>query len=275
MVPQSEYADINNSLGGNGTALGIKGAVVPGEGPNSKTEVQTTVFWSKSLNTDYDLGYTEGGVAGNGNNKVDYVSFAMAQSGNTLPQVSSGGSVSGTYHVVTDDGCGPLEAVIDPTGTSLFSKGVSAKVTSDVPGTAGECPTSLDSGVDNKLKAKLRRALVKMGVLSKRAKNVNKSYVSPCPLTLTQANHGRLTILNNRTTLLRSPLERLALVPSAACPASALSRCPTTTPMVRSAESWSSRCPTRLLSARLLSPHKSRKGELSWGRHRGLATGES
>lgn len=153
---------------------------MPGEGANSVTEVQTTVFWSKDINTDYDMGFTENGVAGSGNNKLEYVKYAMAQSGNTLPQVSAGGSVSGVFHVVTDDGCGPLQAVIDPTATSLFSKAVDAEVTSDVPstGTAGECPTSLDSGVDNKIKRKLRRALVKMGVLSKRAKNVNKSYVS-------------------------------------------------------------------------------------------------
>lgn len=165
-----------NSLGGNGTALGIKGGVVPGEGANSVTEVQTTVFWSKDINTDYDLGFTEGGVAGNGNNQLDYVQYSMAQSGDTLPQVSAGGSVTGTFHVVTDDGCGPLQAVIDPTATSLFSKAVDADVTSDVPGTGapGECPTSLDSGVDSKL----RRALVKMGLVSKRANNVNKSYVS-------------------------------------------------------------------------------------------------
>ncbi|KAJ4390919.1 hypothetical protein N0V93_004518 [Gnomoniopsis smithogilvyi] len=160
--------------GGNGTALGIKGGVVPGEGQNGVTEVQTTVFWSKDINTDYDLGFTEGGVAGNGNNQLDYVKYAMEQSGNTLPQVSAGGNVSGVFHVVTDDGCGPLQAVIDPTATSLFSKAVDAEVTSDVPGTGapGECPTSLDSGVDSKM----RRALVKMGLLSKRAKNVNKSY---------------------------------------------------------------------------------------------------
>ncbi|KAF3771331.1 hypothetical protein M406DRAFT_354816 [Cryphonectria parasitica EP155] len=165
-------------LGGNGTALGIKGAVVPGEGPNYETEVQTTVFWSKDINTDYDLGFTEGGVAGNGNNQLDYVQYSMAQSGSTLPQVSSGGSVSGVFHVVTDDGCGPLQAVVDPTATSLFSKAVDAQVTSNVPttGTAGECPTSLDSGVDNKIKRTLRRALVKMGLLSKRANNVDKSY---------------------------------------------------------------------------------------------------
>lgn len=30
--------------GGNGTALGILGGVVPGPGPNSKTELDTTVF---------------------------------------------------------------------------------------------------------------------------------------------------------------------------------------------------------------------------------------
>lgn len=109
----------------------------------------------------------------------------MTLSGSTLPQVSSGGSVSGTFHVVTSDGCGPLEAVIDESATAKFSTASKATVTTDMPGTAGNCPASLsnDSG-NSKLRRSLRRALVKMGLLSKRADNVNKDYVSislrPC-----------------------------------------------------------------------------------------------
>jgi hypothetical protein len=88
--------------GGNTTALGIQGAVVPGAGPNSKTEVDTTVF--NSLNAASDgLGRTEG----QGKNTLAGMSAVVAQSGSTLPQVSDGGSLSGTLHVVTTDGAGP------------------------------------------------------------------------------------------------------------------------------------------------------------------------
>jgi hypothetical protein len=75
---------ITGDLGGNGTALGIKGAVVPGPGPNYETEVDTTVFWSKDIATDDDIGYTEDG---SGNNQLSDLTQAMALSGSTLPQV--------------------------------------------------------------------------------------------------------------------------------------------------------------------------------------------
>lgn len=39
-----KIAVVKGDQGGNGTALGIKGAVVPGAGPNSKTEIDTTTF---------------------------------------------------------------------------------------------------------------------------------------------------------------------------------------------------------------------------------------
>lgn len=39
-----KVAVVSGDLGGNGTALGIKGAVVAGAGSNSKTELDTTVF---------------------------------------------------------------------------------------------------------------------------------------------------------------------------------------------------------------------------------------
>jgi hypothetical protein len=80
-----KVAVVTGDLGGNGTALGIKGAVVPGAGPNYETEVDTTVFWSKDIATDDDIGYTEDG---NGNNKLSDLTQAMALSGSTLPQVS-------------------------------------------------------------------------------------------------------------------------------------------------------------------------------------------
>lgn len=85
-----KIAVVTGDLGGNGTALGIRGGVVAGAGPNYKTEVDTTVFWSHNIATDDDIGYTE---SGSGNNKLEDLDKAMALSGSTLPQVSSGGSV--------------------------------------------------------------------------------------------------------------------------------------------------------------------------------------
>jgi hypothetical protein len=87
--------------GGNTTALGILGGIVPGAGSNSKTEVDTTVFNQKAAMTD-GLGKTKAGGA----NTLAGMSAVIAQSGSTLPQVSQGGSISGTVHIVTTDGAG-------------------------------------------------------------------------------------------------------------------------------------------------------------------------
>ncbi|CAN8095884.1 unnamed protein product [Discula destructiva] len=170
-----KIAAVTGDAGGNGTALGIKGAVVPGFGPNYKTEVDTTVFWSKDIDTDDDIGFTEDG---SGNNQLTDLVDAMALSGNTLAQVSSGGSVSGTYHVVTDDGCGPLEALIDDSASAKWSTAAKATVSTEMPGTDGDCPSSLanDSGDQNKIRRMATRALAKMGLVAKRADNVNKDY---------------------------------------------------------------------------------------------------
>ena len=97
----SNYQTNHNLLqtgdqGGNTTALGIIGGIVPGAGKNSVTEVDTTVFKSTDIATD-GLGRTEGG----GKNKVTDFDSVFAQSGSTLPQVSQGGSISGTFHIVT------------------------------------------------------------------------------------------------------------------------------------------------------------------------------
>lgn len=173
VAAHGKIAAVTGDAGGNGTALGIQGGIVPGPGPNYKTEVDTTVFWSKDIATDDDIGFTE---SGSGNNQLTDLAATMALSGSTLPQVTSGGSVSGTYHVVTDDGCGPIEALIDDSATAKWSTATKATVSTTMPGTAGECPTSLDSGMDTKVKRMVTRALVKMGLISKRANNVNKDY---------------------------------------------------------------------------------------------------
>lgn len=125
VAAHGKVAAVVGDAGGNGTALGIKGAVIPGAGPNSKTEKDTTVFKKTNVLTD-GLGKTEA----QGDNTADMLVKAMALSGSTLPQVSAGnGSIQGTFHVVTTDGAGPVKAVIDSTASGDFSNGVEATVT--------------------------------------------------------------------------------------------------------------------------------------------------
>ncbi|KAF4827395.1 hypothetical protein CGCTS75_v008333 [Colletotrichum tropicale] len=157
---------LTGNLGGNGTALANQGGVVPLTGPNRKTEVDTTVFKSRNIMTD-GLGRT----TGNGRVQVADIDAANAMSGGTLPQVSStGGSISGTFHVVTTDGAGPIEAVLDPTGTGSFSNGVKLTTTQDVPGNRGNIrPNGQVPGRKN------ARDLFERAIY-KRAANVNKDF---------------------------------------------------------------------------------------------------
>lgn len=124
---------VRGDLGGNGTALGIIGNVVPGTGPNSVTETDTTVFKNVALASD-GLGKTKIG----GENRIEGFWLANGLSGGKLPQVSAnGGNIIGVFHVVTTDGAGPVRAIIDPAATGNFSKGIEATVTVDVPGKEG------------------------------------------------------------------------------------------------------------------------------------------
>lgn len=73
------------------------GGVVPGTSRNRQTEVDTTVFRSRNMASD-GMGKTKG----SGQNSADDLSRVTAMSGSILPQVSpNGGSISGTWHVVT------------------------------------------------------------------------------------------------------------------------------------------------------------------------------
>ncbi|TVY84870.1 hypothetical protein LSUE1_G000688 [Lachnellula suecica] len=155
---------VTGNAGGNGTAIAIKGAVVAGAGSNSKTELDTTVFGSTKIATD-GLGQT----TGTGKNKVAMVAATMASSGSTLPQVSDNGTLSGTFHIVTTDGAGPLKAMIDSTGTGAFSTGTAGTILTQVPGYNGNIKA--DGTVP-----KLRRFLERMNVIEKRAANVNKDF---------------------------------------------------------------------------------------------------
>ncbi|PSR77510.1 hypothetical protein BD289DRAFT_456641 [Coniella lustricola] len=160
-----KIAVATGDAGGNTTALGIQGAAVPGTGPNGKTETDTTIFDSVDAMTD-GLGKTEG----QGKNTLDMMTDVVAQSGSTLPQVSaSGGTISGTMHIVTTDGAGPFTAVVDSTGQGAFGSGTKAEVTTQVPGKNGNtAPGPLKNNL-------LRRAMWHLGI-SKRALNVDSDY---------------------------------------------------------------------------------------------------
>lgn len=152
------------NLGGNGTALGIRGGIVPGPGPNYLTEVDTTIFWSKDIRTDDDIGFTDEA----GNNQLANLTQVMELSGNVIPQISSGGSVSGTYHIVTSDGAGPLQALIDETATAKWSTALDATVSTQPPGDEGYISPSDGSST--------KRSRVYGRNLSKRAVNINEDY---------------------------------------------------------------------------------------------------
>jgi hypothetical protein len=160
-----KVAVVTGDLGGNTTGLAIKGGIVPGAGPNSKTEVDTTVFGSTKIQTD-GLGRT----TGSGQNKASMLTNAMALSGNnTLPQVSaSNGTIEGTFHIVTTDGAGPISAVLDPTATGKFSQGIMLKTVTQVPGNNGNIKAP-------KQRSLWARALVALGI-EKRAANVNEDF---------------------------------------------------------------------------------------------------
>lgn len=102
----------------------------------------------------------------------------MAASGSKLPQVSDDGtgSLSGTLHIVTTDGAGPYEAMIDPTASGLFAEGTPAEVTTQVPGNQGEIrPDGTVPGEQEQALQDPGTGLLRRG-LSKRANNVDIDY---------------------------------------------------------------------------------------------------
>ncbi|KAK3311115.1 uncharacterized protein B0T15DRAFT_388005 [Chaetomium strumarium] len=168
---------VTGDAGGNGTALAIKGGVVPGTGPNTKTEVDTTVFSKTNILSD-GLGKT----TGSGKNTISMVVEAMSLSGTTLPQITAGGNISGTFHIVTTDGAGPIQAVLDPTATGKFSTGIPLTVLEQIPGKNGNIAASKKQQQQQQQQQQRRtlwrRALESTGrlVLLKRAANVNQSF---------------------------------------------------------------------------------------------------
>ncbi|KAI1268904.1 hypothetical protein F5Y18DRAFT_171373 [Xylariaceae sp. FL1019] len=151
---------VTGDQGGNGTALGIQGDIVPRFGENDATETDTTVFGGKAKDPMQDgLGET----TASGNLKVSDLADTMALSGDTLPQVSDDGTgtIDGTWRIVTSDGTandkeGNLFAVLDTSGTGTFSQGTQLVATSSMVGHKGNV---------------VQRALKAMGI-KKRATNV-------------------------------------------------------------------------------------------------------
>lgn len=142
------------------------GGIVQGDGPNQKTEPDTTIFDQVKIATD-GLGRTNAGGA----NTVAKVADTMVLSGPVLPQGSATkGHCNGIWHTVVTDGAGPVRVMIDPTATGKFSTGTEATVTIQVPGKGGEIPPP-------KQRRFLPRTLIKMGLL-KRASNVDEDSVS-------------------------------------------------------------------------------------------------
>ncbi|USP78003.1 hypothetical protein yc1106_05277 [Curvularia clavata] len=165
IAAHGKVAVVQGDAGGNGTAIGIQGGIIPGAGKNKVTEPDTTVFGSTKIATD-GLGKTNG----QGKNTVAMVADTMAQSGSTLPQVSDGGMITGTFHIVTTDGAGPVSAMIDPTGTGAFSNGVQATVVQDVPGNKGNIKAN------GQVPRSLGYWALQARSLVKRAANVNQDF---------------------------------------------------------------------------------------------------
>lgn len=91
----------------------------------------------------------------------------MALSGSTLPQISmNNASISGTFHIVTSDGAGPLSAMVDTTGLGDFTNAVKATVTTQVPGTKGNI---------KKTTKRWEELAIRAGLM-KRATNINEDY---------------------------------------------------------------------------------------------------
>lgn len=166
-----KIAAVSGNAGGNGTALGIKGAAVARFGANAATEKDTTVFGGNPNQPKTDgLGKT----TANGQLKVADIAASMTLSGNTVPQVSADGtgSINGTWTIVTSDGTaidktGKLFAVIDSTGTGKYSKGVQVTATSSMVG----------NGNGNVVQRAITRALKAVGI-QRRANNVGADAVS-------------------------------------------------------------------------------------------------
>ncbi|OCL07801.1 hypothetical protein AOQ84DRAFT_377360 [Glonium stellatum] len=122
----SAHCKINaatGDLGGKGEAFGISASAADA---NSQSDV--TVF---SGNTAF--GATQ---AGGAINPAADLAAVIKNTGATLPQVSSGGTVTMTLHQVNADGAGPMKCSIDATAQGASFQVMT--ITTNVPGTNGK-----------------------------------------------------------------------------------------------------------------------------------------
>jgi hypothetical protein len=150
-----------------------------------------------------------------------------------MVQVSSGGSVKGTFHIVTSDGAGPLQALVDQSATGKWSTAKSATVSTQVPGTNGNVVTK---------RSLWSRALIKMGLITARATNVNEDHVSNYSGKKVERKEADESNRPSQSTSHPGPLAR---EPSTGSPISASSKFPTTTRTVLSGACSRCRCRAR------------------------------
>lgn len=108
----------------------------------------------------------------------------MALSGNSLPQVSSGGSLSGTLHIVTSDGAGPYKAMINTDGTG--ESWTPIDVVTQVPGKNGNIRKGQDADEEESptskrwwaraLRSSSSGASIARRAIAKRATNINEDF---------------------------------------------------------------------------------------------------
>lgn len=115
--------------GGSGMALGVDT-----ETPRDGT--RRNPFQQDSTRFRGDAADTVGETLGGGDNDVEAGTQAiMAETGDTLPQVSQGGEVQMTLHQVNGDGAGPYTCMINDDGTGTTWEDIT--VTENVPGRRG------------------------------------------------------------------------------------------------------------------------------------------
>ncbi|CZR65539.1 related to gEgh 16 protein [Phialocephala subalpina] len=140
-----KVAVVTGDLGGNGTALGIKGAVVAGTGSNSKTELDTTTSNVGSNN----CGET---VAG-GTNKATTDQHRQHINLGHIPHRH----IRWSWF---------LTALVDTSGVGNFSNAIKATVTTQVPGTKGNI---------QKTTKRWEELMIRAGLMN-RATNINEDY---------------------------------------------------------------------------------------------------
>lgn len=112
--------------GGKGMALGVDSST-PRDGTRRQPFQQdATRFRGASAQT---FGET---LAGGDNNLESGTSAIMAETGDSLPQVTAGGEISMTIHQVNSDGAGPYKCMINADASGATWEPI--QVTKDVPG---------------------------------------------------------------------------------------------------------------------------------------------